>query len=251
MITTEEGAIKALGFSEKEAKVYLALLEIGIGSAVSVSKRAGIKRPTTYIIFDELISKGAVFIIPQSKKKLYRAIPPQNLFELYEERFNRAKRVLPSIQAISKQESYKPQVLLYEGIEGVKKAFEYGIKRMAGKEIKGFFAKASPETLKNFNNFQDYGVAFRDNNIRIRGIAPRDQSLVSFRQEDSSYLRKIKEISKDKYSANISIEIGDTFVRLTDSANFQGLIIENPSITNTFGEIFEMVWENETKYLSQ
>lgn len=243
METKQEEAIKALGFSEKEAKVYLALLEVGIGSAVSVANRAGIKRPTAYTVLEELIAKGTVFAVPQSKKKLYRAVPAQNLFELYEEKFDRAKRVLPAIQAISKQESYKPQVLLYEGVGGVKKALEYGSKRLAGKEVKGFYAKTTPEILKAFDNFKEHNDNMKESGIRSRGIVPQDQSVASFREQDKAYGRDMKEIPKEKYSADVAIEVGDTFVRFFDPVNLQGLIIENPAITKTMGEIFEMVWE--------
>ncbi len=245
MAYTQEEAIKALGFSEKEAKVYLALLEVGIGSAVSVARKAGVKRPTAYIILDELIMKGAAFTVPQSKKKLYRAVPPQNIFELYEEKFEKAKRILPEIQAISKQESYKPQVLLYEGVEGVKEVLRYGIKRLTGKELRGFYAKTTPETLKVFDNYKDYNDFLRENKIKVRGVAPKDSSLASFREQDKEYGREFREIPKEKYSADIAIDIGDTFIRFFDPVNLQGLIIENPAIAKTMGEIFEMVWEKD------
>ena len=77
----------------------------------------------------------------------------------------------------------------------------------------------------------------------MRGVAPEDPSLVFFREQDKSYGREIREIPKEKYSADIAIDIGDTFVRFFDPVNLQGLIIENPAITKTLGEIFEMVWE--------
>jgi HTH-type transcriptional regulator, sugar sensing transcriptional regulator len=245
MTITHEEAIKALGFSEKEARVYLALLEVGIGTVVSVANKAEIKRPTAYIILDELIRKGAAIIVPQSKK-LYRAIPPQNIFEIYEEKFEKAKRVLPEIQAISKQESYKPQVLLYEGVEGVKEVLRYGIKRLTGKELKGFYAKTTPDTLKKFDNYKDYNDFLKENKIKVRGVAPKDSSLISFREQDKSYGREFREIPKEKYSADVAIDVGDTFVRFFDPVNLQGLIIENPAIAKTMGEIFEIVWEKSS-----
>lgn len=243
MEISHQEAIKNLGFSDKEASVYLALLEIGIGSAVSIAKRAETKRPTTYVILDELIQKGAVIIVPQSKKKLYRAMPPQNLFEMFRERFLKAKEVLPEIQAISKQESYKPQVLLFEGIEGVKEVLNYKLKSLSGKEINGFYAKTTPEIMKKFYDYLEYNEALKKNNITMRGIAPQDPSLKEFRERDREFGRIIKEIPSEKYSSDVAIEIGDTFVRFFDPVNLQGLIIENPAITKTMREIFNLVWE--------
>jgi len=225
--------------------VYLALLERGVASAIGVARKAEIKRPTAYVILDELIQKGAVIVVPRSKKKLYRAIPPQNLFEMYEERFFKAKDVLPEIQAISKQESYKPQVLLFEGIEGVKEVLNYRLKDLAGGEIKGFYAKTTPEIMKKFDNYEEYNDTLRKNNITMKGIAPVDSSLEDFRKSDREFGRTFKEISSDKYSSDVAIEIGDTFVRFFDPINLQGLIIENPAITKTMREIFDLVWEKE------
>jgi sugar-specific transcriptional regulator TrmB len=245
MEITHQEAIQSLGFGNKEARVYLALLEMGIGSAISVSVRAKIKRPTAYVILDELIQKGAVIVIPRSKKKLYRAIPPQNLFEKYEEQFNKAKGLLPAIKAVSKQESYKPQVLLFEGIEGVKEVLNYKLKELAGKEITGFYAKTSPEIMKKFDGYKEHNESLQKNHITIRGISPRDRSLKEFRAEDKEFGRIFKEIPNDKYSSDVAIEIGDTFVRFFDPANLQGLIIENPAIAKTMREIFNLVWEKE------
>jgi predicted transcriptional regulator len=246
MEMTKEQAIETLGFSDKEASIYLALLEIGVGSAVGVAHKAGIKRPTAYVILDELIQKGAVFMVPRTKKKLYRATPAQNLFELYESRLQKAKEVLPKIQATSKQESYKPQVFLYEGVEGVKESFNYGTKHLAGGEIKGFYAKATtPEVMKMFDSFNEYNNFLKENGIKTRGISPKDQSLAYFRKKDAEYGRAFKEIPKEKYSSDIAIEIGDTFVRFFDPVNLQGLVIENQAITKTLAEIFELVWERK------
>ena len=243
MEITHEEAIKSLGFSDKEARVYLALLKMGVGSAIGVARKAEIKRPTAYTILDELIRKGVVIVVPRSKKKLYRAMPPQNLFEMYEERFEKAKEVLPEIQAVSKQESYKPQVLLYDGIEGVKEVLNYKLKDLAGKEIKGFYAKTTPEIMKKFDNYKEHNEALRKNNITMKGIAPVDPSLKEFREQDRAFGRIFKEIASEKYSSDVAIEIGDTFVRFFDPVNLQGLIIENPAITKTMREIFGLVWE--------
>ena len=65
---TNEEAIGALGFNEKESLIYLALLKMGVGSAVSLARKTGIKRPTVYFTLEELEKKGAAFLIPRSKK---------------------------------------------------------------------------------------------------------------------------------------------------------------------------------------
>lgn len=245
MIQTSQDSIISLGFSEKEAQVYLALLEIGIGSAVTIARKAAIKRPTTYVVLDELIQRGAVITVPQSDKKLYRAIPPKILFETIEERLRQAKAMLPEIEALAATESYKPKVLFFEGIGGVKEVLKYGMDELAGKEIKGFYAKTSSEIMKRFDNYQEYNAYLKKNKIQMRGIAPKDQSLKPFRKSDEDFGRNFKEVDKEKYSSDVAIEIGETFVRFFDPVNLQALVIENPAITKTLSQIFEMIWRGK------
>lgn len=53
-----EQQLKQLGFSDKEAKVYMASLELGPDTAQEIAKKAGVNRTTTYVIIEKLIKKG-------------------------------------------------------------------------------------------------------------------------------------------------------------------------------------------------
>lgn len=245
-------SLKSIGLSDKEARVYYALLNIGVSSVVTIAKKAEIKRPTAYVVLEDLMEKGIVSEVSHPHKKLYRAVEPRKLFEQYEDSFNKAKQLLPQIEAIAKEESYKPHVVLYEGVEGTQEALAYGINKMKGQEIVGYYAKTTSEILKKYKGYERYNEALYDNRIKMRGIAPKDRSLKEFRDTDKDYGRTFREMPNDKYSSDIAIEMGDTFVRFFDPINLQSLIIENPAITKTMKEIFEMSWEKlEAKKNSQ
>ena len=51
-------SIKDLGLNDKEAKVYLALLKFGEANVSDIADEAGMKRPTVYVILDEIRKKG-------------------------------------------------------------------------------------------------------------------------------------------------------------------------------------------------
>lgn len=71
--------LKTAGLDEKEAQVYLGLLELGTASVQLIASKAGLKRPTTYLILDSLQAKGMVSIIPRAKKALYTAESPEKI----------------------------------------------------------------------------------------------------------------------------------------------------------------------------
>ena len=52
--------LKNLGLNDKEANIYLALLQLGKSTATKIAKKSGLKRPTTYVIIEQLIDKGFV-----------------------------------------------------------------------------------------------------------------------------------------------------------------------------------------------
>ena len=56
----EQQVLENLGLSEKEAEIYLALLELGTGTVVEVAKKSGVKRPTAYLVLDELKKMGYI-----------------------------------------------------------------------------------------------------------------------------------------------------------------------------------------------
>ena len=73
-------AIQQLGFSQKEAAVYLAGLELGQATAYQIAKRSGLKKPTAYVILDRLIERSAVRKVAAQKHMQYSASDPVELF---------------------------------------------------------------------------------------------------------------------------------------------------------------------------
>ena len=57
-ITAVMQTLEKLGFDEKEAEVYLALLKIGETTATKVSQETKIERTLVYYIMEKLIGKG-------------------------------------------------------------------------------------------------------------------------------------------------------------------------------------------------
>ena len=131
--------LKTLGLSDKEAKIYFALLQLGPATPYKMAKRSGLKRPTAYVIADELVEKGYAVQAP-GNKHTYIARPPEVIYEEREEKMLEAKKNLPELQALKGGVADKPTVLYFEGAEGLKQALMYRIKELHDTEIVGFYA---------------------------------------------------------------------------------------------------------------
>ncbi len=240
-------ALQALGINEKESLVYVALLQLGRASAYSISEKSGLKKPTTYVILDELIKKALVYKIPRVRKQLYMARSPEQVFNMVEERFKMAKEKLPELMAFAQSEQKKVNVMYFEGVNGIKQMLEHKIKEMEGKELVGFYAtddNFNPDTKEEFDEYfkKEWNEKMLRLGISMRGIVPESPTMKPYRDVDEKYGRKVKIIPKELYSSDTAIDVIGDIVRIQDYKNTQGVLLENPDIAKTIREIFEMVW---------
>ncbi len=78
-----------IGFTEYEAKVYIALLEAGPATGYQVSKHSGVPRSMVYETLRRLHGRGAVLEHIEGRATLYRPLPPDVLLDRYEEGHHR------------------------------------------------------------------------------------------------------------------------------------------------------------------
>ncbi len=79
----------AAGFTEYEAKVYLALLRENPATGYQLGKSAGIPRSMVYEALGRLHVRGAILKSNEQKTTLYRPLPPDVLLNRYEQERHR------------------------------------------------------------------------------------------------------------------------------------------------------------------
>lgn len=126
-----ENYLEEIGLSEKEAQIYLALLQVDSDSIQDIAKRTGINRTTVYPVLESLAKKGLVGEIQDGKKTLYQAAAPERLETFVErqkvilvEKSKRLKDIIPELKGIQRKEGEKPVVKFFEGRDGVVTAYE-------------------------------------------------------------------------------------------------------------------------------
>lgn len=86
--------LTAIGFTEYEAKVYLALLGENPATGYRLSQKAGIPRSMVYEALGRLHGRGAVLKTGDRRTTLYRPVPPDMLLDRYEQDQARLMRSL-------------------------------------------------------------------------------------------------------------------------------------------------------------
>lgn len=244
MENTLISALNNLGFNDKQAQVYLALLRLGKGSAYAVSEQSGLKKPTTYVILDELVNKGAAHRIPRVSKRLYKPVPPETLLRDAKQRLIDTEQILPSLKSIGGTKHEKMNVLHFEGLKAFKEALHYRIEECFGKEIVGFYAEAKDMSPKLLAICEEYNEFTAKNNITLKAFVPDHPSLITFRKTDESQKRTTHILPYSVYSSSVSIDTFSNIVRIVLNRNNQMVIIENIELAKTIREIFNFMWKN-------
>lgn len=240
-----QDSLQKIGLTDKEAKVYLSLLKFGEAAVSDVAAEAGIKRPTTYLILDELRKKGLVIKIPYAKKTIFKAKTPDDLYEQTVSNINQFERVLPKLRAITPSKQ-GIKTLYYEGIEGIKDALSYRIDEIKNTVDEGFWAKNDggiPAPV--IDMFMKWNKVLEKNNITISGVTPNHASTQVF--ADTFKRNMMIFAPLEDYNSDISIEVTDKFVRILDGHDLKSIIIENDRISHALKQIFALAKRNYKK----
>ncbi len=125
-------ALRAFGFDVKEAKVYLAGLELGPTTVLELARRTRLARTTLYPILEDLRNRGYFRLGKTKRGSVYTAEPPSVLDRQLQERASAFTTALPQLIALRGTVHEGAGVSLYEGSEGFRqlwqKIFRSGVK---------------------------------------------------------------------------------------------------------------------------
>ncbi|NQU99458.1 MAG: hypothetical protein HQ538_01860 [Parcubacteria group bacterium] len=233
--------LKQLGLEEKQARVYLASLELGPDTVLNIAYKSDIKRPTTYVILEELIKKGLIAITPKKKTTLYTAENPKKILTQIKQREKIFKKISPLLQALNNQKASKPKVMFYEGKEGVRRAYDdiYKVKEI------WFFA-----SIKKIQNELNDVLEKFDKTIASKQI----KSLICNQPEDIEYSKKMiklknyetKILPKKYKSFSIDCAIYENKIAIFSyfKKELMAIVIENQGIADSFKTIHQLAWES-------
>lgn len=91
-------ALRALGLSGTEARLYATLIGSGSLTGYEAAKRSGVPRPNAYPALRKLIDRGAVRVRGQDDRLLYTAVEPGELGRLTLDRVSQAVNDLERLE---------------------------------------------------------------------------------------------------------------------------------------------------------
>lgn len=240
--------LKKIGLSENEAKVYLALLELGSSTAQATAQKAKLKRPTTYVQLETLMKRGLVTSFEKELKTLFRAEDPEHLKQVLEkekeeqkERASALENILPGLGNLYLSAGERPRVRFFEGIEGLKTIQDEFLK------TKERLVKAITNVDDVFKLFPEHEKSYVPRRVKM-GIHSKliyTSSKGDFlKKTDIEMLRESKFMEYEKMPLLGDITIFGNKVKISAvSKKSFGIIIESEEIAKSLGAVFDLLWK--------
>ena len=232
--------LQNLGLSMKEARIYVACLELGTSSAVAIAKRSGVPKSTVYDSLESLKKQGYFVMAPRGGKKYYSVSDPAIFETKVRVQEESLIEVLPELKALYGTDTKRPRVRYFESDD----ALEIINREVLGEATELLAIASQDDAEVRFAEF------FRRKSpvLRLKKKLPlriifRDSELArEYKADDKKYLRQSKLIPKDtEFSAAVWIW-KNKVATFSYRKKFTATVIEDPEVYQVHKALFESMW---------
>lgn len=248
------GTLHNLGLSENQSKVYLACLQLGRASVLQIAQYSNLKRPSVYLLLDDLQNQGLVTKTQTHNKTKYQAESPTLLIKKLEQQHSLATSILPSLQALYNVDPEKPTIKIAEGINGVRSVYNtiFDYMKIHKNEELLIFGALKDATYFFASEVIDYfytTLGQTKNHIRELGNndpETRKYFRSSQRLNQNHDIRFIQSVD-GAFSQADNMLFGNTLVIFSVKEKIFATTIQSTSIAITYRSLFNMAWRGGKK----
>ncbi len=232
-----EKHLQELGLTANEAKIYLALVDLGSSLAGTISRKTGIHRRTVYDAIERLVEKGLVSYIVKNNRHYFEASNPKQLLSLLEEKKEAIKSILPELEARFSFKKETQETLFFKGKQGLKSIFEDQIKQ--GKQILIF--GASPKAyniLKYYFKFYDKARVRKKIKVKVIFDSGARGKIKKIPHAEIKYLPK-------NYATPAATNVyGNKVAIINWIERPLAILINQKEIADSYRKYFEILWKS-------
>ena len=235
--------LEELGFSEREIKVFVALLELGMTKVGPIAAKTKMQHSKVYQTLEKLIEKGLVNYVFISKTKHFQTSEPKEILNILEERKRRFQELLLELEQKRKFAKEKQTAVVYEGYKAIKTMFNTIIDNLKTGDQYWVFAfkeeyKISPEAALFLRNVH---MRLAEKHIDDRLIAHK-----SVQKEFLETYKSIKNLKCQFVDFEIPLGlmiIGNKVINWTWGERPTAIEITSKQIAEQYRKFFLAMWE--------
>jgi len=240
--------LQSLGLSEKEARVYLAALELGPTTAEKLSTHAKVNRSTTYVQLEALMKEGLISTYEEGKKTFFAPESPELLKRLLakqKDAISTKERdlssLLPDLLRQYEGAGERPVVRFFPGKEGITTVREEALTTKE-KKMLVLFSHGHLAKLYSQEELDKYSDRRRDLGILSRGIYIHKEY---FNLAGTDKLTERRFLPPEMLSLSIDVYVFDDKTAIFSlEGNLFAMVIESKQISTSMRSIFNFLWEH-------
>ena len=234
-----EKELRDLGFTDNEVKIYLTLLRIGRGKAGRISKESSLERTSTYNALKKLQERGLVSYVIEANRKVFAVAEPNKILDMFKEKEERAKLIIPKLEQLKKAEQEKENILKFRGYAGIKTVLNDILKKCKDGE-EHYIIGSEGQLSERMPIFAEIFVARKDKKkLRARVLLRKGR----FSDIRSKYA-KVRFLPQDVQSQSVTNIYGDKVAIILWSEIPEAIIIDDKSTAETYKSYFEFMLKN-------
>jgi HTH-type transcriptional regulator, sugar sensing transcriptional regulator len=233
--------LEQTGFTEKEARVYLALLELGQGDVSDIAKLSDLKRSIIYVLLEGLAKRGYVSELPNKKINTFQALDPSLILRQIQTTAKNFSELLPLFKTLHNKGKKRPKITYYESREGIWKIYE----EMAMTD-NPFYISSYSSIEKHFPHaIQAWIDADKEKDI------PDGYHLIPNSPENIAVGKRFEEAHQrvrvlpntDDFDMDFTVFGNKLAITSLEDEPFI-VVIESESLINSIRPIFEIAWKS-------
>jgi len=239
--------LEETGFTNKEAQVYLALLELGQGSVSQIAEKTELKRSIIYVLIEGLIKRGFVSENKQTKVSRFTAADPTKILGYLHTVTTNFKEMLPILRSVYNKADKKPIINYFEGKKAVLSIF----REINYSDSPRFFTsnelltKIMPEEVDSWAKGVQVG-SFIKNAKHIISDTPTDHKFAS---EINGLNGNEVHLLPDGKKVEVDLSLYNNKIALTSlTEKLYIIVIESKELYQALSLMFDLAW-NQTKPL--
>lgn len=236
---------KKLGFSDKNAKIYLTLVGLGPTSVRVLAKKTKLNRGTVYDGLKWLKEIGLVNYYEKESKQFFVAEDPDKLHALVQKQSDelqevnkKIKDIVQELKSVHDEGGQRPVARYYEKGE-IKKILEQVLEiceKSPEKSYRVYSDVAIREYLYDgFESFSDARIA---KGITVKAVAIGGGGELRGLDE-----RKWLQIKKDSPTYIIIYPGNTAYISVNNQGDLIGVVIDNDGVYQTQKGIFDALWD--------
>lgn len=244
-------SLTRLGLTEREATVYVALLQVGEATGHELAATVGIPRASTHDVLEHLSQMGLVTPYVEQEQKRFSAEPPERLLTMLHlqkremlMREEYAERILPRLAAVHRWHDAKPRIRYIEGMTGLRNMQrEYELQEGDVIQLVGYDAFLALEEKKVT---QEHRALLQQKPRRVRSLLVTDRALPM-----AAPGHEIRRVSPALLEVMGEVTVwGDRVLLLSYAGGLIAVEVASPAIATAVRGALELAWKASESFMT-